>query len=65
MASLSPLLTATPATLPTYNTGLAETFSWIPVEGAGRPLYARAVYPVEIAEQLTTITNLLCAILAK
>lgn len=44
MASLSPLLTATPTTPPTYNVGMAETFSWVPVEGAGRPLYARATY---------------------
>jgi len=44
MASLSPLLTATPTTPPTYSVGMAETFSWIPVEGAGRPLYARATY---------------------
>tara|TARA_R110000868_G_scaffold55422_5_gene172228 strand:- start:1243 stop:1665 length:423 start_codon:yes stop_codon:yes gene_type:complete len=44
MATLSPLLTATPGTPPTYNVGMAETFSWIPVEGAGRPLFARATY---------------------
>jgi uncharacterized protein YrzB (UPF0473 family)/translation initiation factor 1 (eIF-1/SUI1) len=44
MASLTPTLTATPTTPPTYNVGMAETFSWIPVEGAGRPLYARATY---------------------
>ena len=44
MASLSPLLTATPTTPPTYNVGMAETFSWVPVEGAGRPLFARATY---------------------
>jgi hypothetical protein len=40
----TPLLTATPGTPPTYNPGMAETFSWIPVEGAGRPLFARATY---------------------
>jgi hypothetical protein len=44
MASLTPKLTATPGTPPTYNVGMAETFSWIPVEGAERPLYARATY---------------------
>ena len=44
MASLSPILTATPGSLPTYNTGMAETFSWVPVEGAERPLYAKATY---------------------
>jgi hypothetical protein len=40
----TPLLTATPGTPPTYNPGMAETFSWIPVEGAGRPLFAQASY---------------------
>jgi hypothetical protein len=44
MPSLSPVLTATPGAPPTYNAGMAETFSWIPVEGAGRPLYAKATY---------------------
>lgn len=41
---MTPLLTATPGNSPTYNTGMAETFSWVPVEGAGRPLYAKATY---------------------
>ena len=40
----TPLLTATPSSPPTYNPSMADTFSWIPVEGAGRPLYARATY---------------------
>jgi hypothetical protein len=44
MAILSPRLTATPNLPATYNVGMAETFSWIPIEGAGRPLYARANY---------------------
>ncbi|NDB82886.1 MAG: hypothetical protein EB127_09120 [Alphaproteobacteria bacterium] len=61
----TPLLTATPGTPVTYNPSMADTFSWVPVEGAGRPLYAQAVYPINIQEQLTTITNVLCAILAK
>ena len=42
MATLSPKLTATPTVPPTYNVGMAETFSWVPIEGAGRPLFARA-----------------------
>lgn len=42
--ALTPVLTATPSAPPTYSVGMAETFSWIPVEGAGRPLYARATY---------------------
>lgn len=44
MATLSPKLTATPSAPPTYNVGIAETFSWVPIEGAGRPLFARAGY---------------------
>jgi hypothetical protein len=41
---LKPILTATPGTPPTHNFGICETFSYIPIEGAGRPLYARASY---------------------
>ena len=44
---------------------MADTFSWVPIAGSGRPLYAQTVYPVNVQEQLTTITNVLCAILAK
>jgi hypothetical protein len=40
----TPLLTATPGAAPTYNPSMAETFSWVPVEGAGRPLFAQATY---------------------
>lgn len=40
----TPLLTATPSAPPTYNPSMADTFSWVPVEGAGRPLFARATY---------------------
>ena len=42
--ALTPLLTATPNDPPTYNVGQAETFSWVPIQGADRPLYARATY---------------------
>lgn len=42
--TLTPTLTATPAAAPTYNPGMAETFSWVPIEGAGRPLFAQASY---------------------
>jgi hypothetical protein len=31
---------------------MADTFSWIPMEGAGRPLFARAVYDVGAYSQL-------------
>jgi hypothetical protein len=44
--SLSPLLTATPGSPVTYNPNIAETFSWIPIQGAGRELYAKATYDV-------------------
>lgn len=45
MATLNPILTATPGNPLTYNVGMAETFSWIPVENdADRPIYARATY---------------------
>lgn len=40
------LLTATPTDPPTYNPSMADTFSWVPVQGAGRPLFAQAVYVV-------------------
>jgi hypothetical protein len=45
MATLNPILTATPGNPLTYNVGMAETFSWIPVENdAERPIFARATY---------------------
>lgn len=63
------LLTATPAATPTYNPSMADTFSWVPVEGAGRPLYAQAVYLVGsdasaglTSEQASTIISLLSTI---
>lgn len=65
----TPILTATPANPPTYNPSMADTFSWIPVEGAGRTLFAQAVYLVGsdagagiTAQQATTIINLLSTI---
>lgn len=63
----TPLLTATPGTPPTYNPSMADTFSWVPVDGAGRPLYARAVYPVGGAFQdpLATIITLLQTLTAQ
>lgn len=50
MALISSLV-STPGALPTYNTGMAETFSWIPIEGAGRPLFAKATYNVNTQGQ--------------
>lgn len=42
----TPILSATPALTATYNPSMADTFSWVPMEGAGRPLFARATYVV-------------------
>lgn len=45
MVTLNPILTTTPGQQLTYNVGMAETFSWVPIENnAGRPLFARAGY---------------------
>lgn len=50
--SLIPLLTATPnGESPYYNPGMAETFSWIPIDGANRPLFAKATYDVNYAAE--------------
>lgn len=63
----TPLLTATPGAPPTYNPSMADTFSWVPVDGAGRPLYARAVYPVggTVSDPLATIITLLQTLTAQ
>ena len=43
--TLNPIITGTPGYPPSYNVGMAETFSWIPIENdANRPLFARAGY---------------------
>jgi len=63
--TLTPVLTTTPNSPMTYNPGMAETFSWVPVEGAGRPLFAKVVYPAQISEQLTTVIQLLSALVDK
>ena len=46
MATLTPRLTTTPGgPSPSYSVGIAETFSWVPIDNdAGRPLFARATY---------------------
>lgn len=46
---LVPLLT--PGVAPAYNVGMAETLSWIPLSGADRRVYARAVYLVNTPNQ--------------
>lgn len=50
------ILTATPSSPPTYNPSMADTFSWVPVQGAGRPLFARTTYianPEDISVSLS------------
>jgi DNA-binding transcriptional regulator/RsmH inhibitor MraZ len=45
MYNLTPILTTTPGEPLSYNPGMAETFSWVPVQNtAGRPLFAQASY---------------------
>ncbi len=63
----TPLLTATPGAPVTYNPSMADTFSWVPVQGAGRPLYARAVYPIggSFDDPLATIITLLRTLTAQ
>lgn len=34
-----------------YNPNIAETYSWIPIDGASRPLFAKAVYNVNTPNQ--------------
>ena len=46
MATFNPVLTGGNGT-PTYSLGIAETYSWVPVQNdQNRPLYARATYNV-------------------
>ncbi len=49
---LTPILSSTAGTSRSYNPGLAETYSWLPVEGEelGRPLYARASYVTNFSD---------------
>jgi hypothetical protein len=47
MATFTPILTTTPSNPPTYNFGIAETFSWVPIQNdIGRPLFAKATFSV-------------------
>ncbi len=49
---LTPILSSTFGTPRAYNPGIAETYSWIPVEGSelGRPLYAQASYVTNFSD---------------
>lgn len=46
--SLSPLITSVGEN---YSFGMAETFSYIPIENSERPLFAKAVYNVNAPNQ--------------
>ena len=63
--SLTPLLTATPGAPVTYNPNMAETFSWVPIEGANRPLYSKASYLVNTADITDVIYELINVIRQK
>ena len=57
MATLTPIITGTPGNPPSYNVGMAETFSWIPVENdANRPLFARAGYITNLSDLTITLS---------
>lgn len=49
---LTPILSATKDTSRAYNVGIAETYSWVPIEGQalGRPMYARASYVTNFSD---------------
>jgi hypothetical protein len=45
MATFNAILSGEPNEMPSYNVGMAETFSWVPIENdVNRPLFARATY---------------------
>jgi hypothetical protein len=56
---LTPILSATKDTPRAYNVGIAETYSWIPVEGdaLGRPLYAQANYITNFSDLQVTLSS--------
>jgi len=55
---LTPILCATAGTPRAYNPSIAETFSWLPVEGdaLGRPLYARASYVTNFSDMAISLS---------
>lgn len=59
--TLSPNISSVP-----FNSNAAFNNSWITVvNNQNRPLFAQAVYPVTVTDQLNTIITLLSGILAK
>lgn len=55
---LTPILTFTAGTSKAYNPGIADTYSWLPVEGEalGRPLYARASYITNFSDMAINLS---------
>lgn len=48
---LTPRLEPTPTNPPTYSVGIAETYSWVPIDNdIERPLYARATYVTNMSD---------------
>jgi hypothetical protein len=56
---LTPILSATKDTSRAYNVGMAETYSWVPIEGPalGRPMYARASYVTNFSDLQITLSS--------
>ena len=50
MPSFTHHISSTPGNPVSYSPSMAETFSWIPVTDAGRPLYAQAAYITNASE---------------
>jgi hypothetical protein len=55
---LTPILTSTAGTSRAYNPSIADTYSWVPVEGdaLGRPLYARASYVTNFSDMSISLS---------
>ena len=55
---LTPILSATAGTSKSYNVGIAETYSWVPIVGdaLGRPMYARASYITNFSDLQLTLS---------
>ena len=55
---LDPILETTPGEPPTYSVGMAETYSWVPIQNnAGRPLFARASYITNMSDMSINIES--------
>ena len=56
MLTLTPTVSTTPGNPVTYNVGMTETFSWIPIaNNANRPIYARAAYIANLSDMSYTV----------